>query len=62
MLEAVNAALNVGLVNVLASCGNESVTKKDFKSCVMRILMRDENSSDARSEHSARVLCERSAK
>jgi len=62
VLEVKNGARNVGLAKVLASCGNESVTEKDFKSCAMRILMRDENSSDARSEHSARVLCERSAK
>ena len=59
VLEVENGARNVanldGLANVLASCGNESVTEKDFKSCAMRILMRDENSSDARSEHSARV-------
>ena len=62
VLEVKNGARNVGLANVLASCGNESVTEKDFKSCAMRILMRDENSSDARSEHSARVLCEQSVK
>ena len=66
MLEVENGTRNVanldGLANVLASCENASVTEKDFKSCAMRILMRDENSSDARSEHSARVLCERSAK
>ena len=62
VLKVKNGAWNVGLANVLASCGNESVTEKDFKLCAMRILMRDENSSDARSEHSARVLCERSAK
>ena len=52
--EVENGARNVanldGLANVLASCENESVTEKDFKSCAMRILMRDENSSDARSE------------
>ena len=52
VLEVENGTRNFanldGLANDLASCGNASVTEKDFKSCGMRILMRDENSFDAR--------------
>ena len=49
MLEVENGAWDVTSLESFVSLGKSSVTKKEFQ------FVRDENSSDARSEHLARV-------
>ena len=49
VLASKNGAQNVASLDGFASLGKSSVTKKEF------YFVRDENSSNARSEHLARV-------